>query len=226
MAGIEFDKLSLEQKVNFINSQLQKDVGLSVTKLLKKFGIKENTMKSQLRRGNYKFDENLRKYEKYQNDIKILDADKNINNVPVEDSTEIKIEKYKKNIKVVVEEEDSSKATIEKVETLKPEKYKSNEIIFIQEIEQKKTDLLELLELKEDIKKMLKDHKQRESVIEVLDVQFKIDDDIKGEPVNRSVKLYDKANTELQELYSRYSEMKKCDVLSQIIHEAYLKYKK
>ncbi|GEM_PF-3528419 len=197
MPSTDFDKLSLEQKVSFINSQLQKDMGLSVTKLLKKFGIKENTMKSQLRRGNYKFNEEIRKYEKYQNDTKVL-----------------------------IEEENSSNATIEKVETIKSEKYKSNEIIFIQEIEQKKADLLELLELKEDIKKMLEEYKQKELVIDVVDAQFTISDDIKGKPVNRSVKLYDKANTELQELYSRYSEMKKCDVLSQIIHEAYLKYKK
>jgi hypothetical protein len=93
MPSTDFDKLSLEQKVSFINSQLQKDMGLSVTKLLKKFGIKENTMKSQLRRGNYKFNEEIRKYEKYQNDTKVL-----------------------------IEEENSSNATIEKVETIKSEK--------------------------------------------------------------------------------------------------------
>lgn len=86
--------------------------------------------------------------------------------------------------------------------------------------------MLELLELKEDIKRLIQEQKERKTIVEVIETQFTVSDEIKGTPVNRSVKLYDKANKELQELYSMYSEMKKCDVLSEIIHEAYLKYKK
>lgn len=81
------------------------------------------------------------------------------------------------------------------------------------------------MELKEKIKELIQRHDK--NIISVEAVELKIDKDIlKGDAVNRSVKMYGAVYKELQELYQMYPEFKKYDILSEAIHEFYLKYKK
>lgn len=58
------NNISTEQLATLINTELQKDKNISVNKLCDKVGIKRSTFKSKMKRGNYVFDEKLRKYVK------------------------------------------------------------------------------------------------------------------------------------------------------------------
>lgn len=193
MANRDFNKLSIDEQVTFINNQLEKDKNLSLRKLCKKFGLSRTTIQSRFKNNHYEYDPYDRKYKSI---TKVVEKEKNIN-----------ID------------------TMEEVAVAKVEKYKSNELIFLHEIEKKKNDLLELLELKEDIKRLIQNHDK--NIINVEAVELKIDKTIlKGDAVNRSVKMYGAVYKELQALYEMYPMFRRYDILSQAIHEFYLKYKK
>ncbi len=134
--------------------------------------------------------------------------------------------KYKTATKVLVKKEDNSSVTkMKKMSVIKNEKCNNSELVFLKEIEKKKNDLLEILDLKDDIKRLIQNHDK--SIINVEPVELKIDKDIlQGSSVNRSVKIYELVYEELQELYDMYPQFKKYDILSQAIHEFYLRYRR
>jgi hypothetical protein len=114
------------------------------------------------------------------------------------------IEKYKSSGLVVKEESKENTGEIEN--------YKDSGFVLPKEFEGKKTDLLELLEMKDILKKLLQDH--HESIINIDQVKLKLDKNIlNGEAVNRSIKMYDAVYKELQELYVMFPEFKRYDLL-------------
>jgi hypothetical protein len=60
----EFEKLTLQEQVDFINKELAKDSKTSVTKLFKKFGINKSTILTRFRKEGYKYNNTLREYTK------------------------------------------------------------------------------------------------------------------------------------------------------------------
>lgn len=221
MANRDFDRLSIDKQVEFINSQLEKIP--SKRKVCEKFGIPRSTIDYRFKNEGYEFDNYEKKYKKV---IKVLIEESNTKENQEKKLTDTKTKKYEDNTKVLVEEEKNINDASEEIAAVtKVENYKSNELIFLHEIEKKKNDLLELLELKEKIKELIQRHDK--NIISVEAVELKIDKDIlKGDAVNRSVKMYGAVYQELQELYKMYPEFKKYDILSEAIHEFYLKYKK
>lgn len=79
----EFDKLTIQEQVNFINEQLEKDKKISVTRLCKKYGFNKSTVIGRFLDSGYKYNIDTRKYipatDMIQNDIK----NKNIEQVAV-----------------------------------------------------------------------------------------------------------------------------------------------
>lgn len=58
------DSLSIDQLVEYVNLELNKDKKISVNKLCDKIGIKKSTLKSKMGRANYSYNAEKRIYEK------------------------------------------------------------------------------------------------------------------------------------------------------------------
>ncbi|WP_434291810.1 hypothetical protein [Clostridium botulinum] len=70
-----FDKLSIDNQVEFINEELKNNKEISVTKLCKKHGINKSTIISRFTTKGYKYNAELRCYIK---DTLIQNNNKNI----------------------------------------------------------------------------------------------------------------------------------------------------
>lgn len=70
MANREFNKLSIDEQVTFINNQLEKDKNLSLRKLCEKFGLSRTTLQSRFKNNGYEYDPYDRKYK---NNTKVLE---------------------------------------------------------------------------------------------------------------------------------------------------------
>lgn len=64
---MEIKGLSVEQLVDYINKELQKDEKLGINKLCDREGLKNSTVKSRLNRNGYKYNSEERKYYKITN---------------------------------------------------------------------------------------------------------------------------------------------------------------
>ena len=82
----DFDKLTIQEQVDFINNELQKDKKISVTKLCKKYGFNKSTVIGRFLDSGYKYNIDTREYilatDMIQNDIK----NKNIEQVAPKDN--------------------------------------------------------------------------------------------------------------------------------------------
>lgn len=79
----EFDKLTIQEQVNFINEQLEKDKKISVTKLCKKFGLNKSTVIGRFTTQGYKYNIDTREYLKDTDMIHDNIKNKNIEQVAV-----------------------------------------------------------------------------------------------------------------------------------------------
>lgn len=71
-----FNDLNIEEQVNFINSELEKNKSISVTKLCKKFGFNKSTVVSRFTTNGFTYNP---KQRKYVNDTKVIPVEcKNI----------------------------------------------------------------------------------------------------------------------------------------------------
>ncbi len=124
----EFDKLSIDNQVKFINRELKKYKEISVTKLCKKHGINKSTIISKFTTKGYKYNAELRCYTK---DILIQNNNKNIkpkeievskkdNLIELQDIKELKeLLEMKEQLKDIIQEYNKNKNIIDVPE--KPE---------------------------------------------------------------------------------------------------------
>lgn len=68
------NNMHIEQFVEFINTELQKDKTISVNRLCDKLNIKKSTLKSKMHRENYSYNHDLRQYIKNN----IIDSTKEV----------------------------------------------------------------------------------------------------------------------------------------------------
>jgi len=59
---MDFNNISIEKLVQYINIELKKDKTISVNKLCDRLGIKKSTLKSRMSRGNYSYNIESRQY--------------------------------------------------------------------------------------------------------------------------------------------------------------------
>ncbi|MBY6798227.1 hypothetical protein HYH85_18680 [Clostridium botulinum] len=117
-----FDKLSIDNQVEFINGELKKDKEISVTKLCKKHGINKSTIISRFTTKGYKYNAELRCYIK---DILIQNNNKNIkskeiqvskkdNLIELQDIKELKeLLEMKEQLKEIIQEYNKNKNIID-----------------------------------------------------------------------------------------------------------------
>lgn len=78
MDKLEFNKLKLQEQVEYINDQLA-DTGLSVTKVCEAIGIDRSTVRKRFKKGGYVFNTDLNLYE---GDILNMEGRKEIATTP------------------------------------------------------------------------------------------------------------------------------------------------
>jgi uncharacterized protein YerC len=90
-----------------------------------------------------------------------------------------------------------------------------------------KTDLLELIQNKDDLMKMLKDYKNHTNVIDVPQMDINtLPGEMQKDIMTKSLKVYEPIYKLFDDLCSQYNSVKKQDLVSLALYEFYNKYKK
>ncbi|EOU1701663.1 hypothetical protein LTX14_002913 [Clostridium perfringens] len=199
---MEIKELSVEQLVEYINKELQKDEKLGINKLCDREGLKSSTVKSRLNRNGYKYNSEERKYYKITNgNIK-----SNTNN----DTNSIAKINTKKKIK-----NDNS------IEKIKDEKdTKDNTNIITNDI---LLDLMQNIKRLEDrLDKIEKNTKDNTKVITKRNIKNNIGYmNIKNtkDTTTKSIRLYTEVKAELDKYIEEHKEVKVIDIVSFAILE-------
>lgn len=199
---MEIKGLSVEQLVDYINKELQKDEKLGINKLCDREGLKNSTVKSRLNRNGYKYNSEERKY------YKIINS--NIKNNTINNTNNITKINTKKKIK-----NDNS---IEKINDEKDTKDNTNRI----------TDdiLLDLMQniksLEDRLDKIEKNTKDNTKVITKRNIKNNIGYiNIKNtkDTTTKSIRLYTEVKAELDKYIEEHKEVKVIDIVSFAILE-------
>lgn len=195
---MEIKGLSVEQLVDYINKELQKDEKLGINKLCDREGLKNSTVKSRLNRNGYKYNSEERKYYKITNS----NSKSNTNN----DTNSIAKINTKKKIK-----NDNS------IEKIKDEKdTKDNTNIITNDI---------LLDLMQNIKRLenrLDKIEKNTKVITKRNIKNNIGYmNIKNtkDTTTKSIRLYTEVKAELDKYIEEHKEVKVIDIVSFAILE-------
>ncbi|MDM0825072.1 hypothetical protein [Clostridium perfringens] len=199
---MEIKGLSVEQLVDYINKELQKDEKLGINKLCDREGLKNSTVKSRLNRNGYKYNSEERKYHKITNS----NSKRNTNN----DTNSIAKINTKKKIK-----NDNS------IEKIKDEKdTKDNTNIITNDI------LLDLMQnikrLENRLDKIEKNTKDNTKVITKRNIKNNIGYmNIKNtkDTTTKSIRLYTEVKAELDKYIEEHKEVKVIDIVSFAILE-------
>lgn len=199
---MEIKGLSVEQLVDYINKELQKDEKLGINKLCDREGLKNSTVKSRLNRNGYKYNSEERKYYKITNS--------NIKSSTNDDTNSISKINTKKKIK-----NDNS---IEKIKDEKDTKDNTNRIT--------NDILLDLMQniksLEDRLDKIEKNTKDNTKVITKRNIKNNIGYmNIKNtkDTTTKSIRLYTEVKAELDKYIEEHKEVKVIDIVSFAILE-------
>jgi hypothetical protein len=198
----EFDKLGIGKQVEFINSELKKDVNISVTKLCKKFGFNKNTIVDRFTKKGFHYNFDTKQYikdtEVIQKDISCISDDK------------------------VIPKDNNC---ISEVAMTTQE----NNLLEMQEFTELKTTLIEvkeLLEMKDQLKEVIQHYNKSKSIIEVPEQQtLRIDrNKLDGELKGRLVKVYSNINDNWIKFCKDNNQFKMQDLYSLALMEFMERY--
>lgn len=199
---MEIKGLSVEQLVDYINKELQKDEKLGINKLCDREGLKNSTVKSRLNRNGYKYNSEERKYYKITNSNVKRNTNSDVNSID-----NINTKKKIKN--------DNS------IEKIKDEKYtKDNTNKITNDI------LLDLMQnikrLENRLDKIEKNTKDNTKVITKRNIKNNIGYmNIKNtkDTTTKSIRLYTEVKAELDKYIEEHKEVKVIDIVSFAILE-------
>lgn len=196
MTREEFDSLDIHSQVKVANEKLLKDSSLTIKKLRDEIlNIPKTTWGDRLRKYNYKYDPNTRQY--------ILNTNVIHANV-LEKSQHIEIKK-------VTEDKNPF--------------YNKSNINVIQIDDVTKNDLLELVNIKTDLIKIVEEYKRNTNIIEV--PELKIDNSkLTGEVKLTTIRVYSDIMEKFKDFSESYKEYSKQDLYSMALFEFMEKYKK
>ncbi|HBI6887363.1 hypothetical protein [Clostridium perfringens] len=199
---MEIKGLSVEQLVDYINKELQKDEKLGINKLCDREGLKNSTVKSRLNRNGYKYNSEERKYYKITNSNSKSNTNSDTNSIA------------KINTKKKIKNDNS-------IEKIKDEKdTKDNTNIITNDI------LLDLMQnikrLENRLDKIEKNTKDNTKVITKRNIKNNIGYmNIKNtkDTTTKSIRLYTEVKAELDKYIEEHKEVKVIDIVSFAILE-------
>jgi len=206
-----FNNLSILDQVNFINNELKEK---TLRKACDDISIIRSTMRERFKKVGYYYNNEISEYvfdntkviQPYRSNTKELPTTYNVGIIPSEVAITKEIQKEYKNVVKVVPKEHKDITT--KIQTYENE-------------------LLELIYNKDDILVMLKEYKGTTKTTEnpVLDLN-ELPKSMKGDIVNKSIKVYEPIYKKFLEVCSEYSSYKKQDLISLALYEFITRYKK
>lgn len=198
----EFNNLNIKDQVQILNNKLKENTTISVTKLCKELGFNKSTIIDRFTKAGYKYNHDIRQYV-IQNNNKSITSKSAENHT---NSNQI-IQKNNKNI--------SNKVDV----------FKENTITGIKEDQLK--GLLELLELKDQLKELIQNNIKSKNIIEVDLTELKVDTSkFEGEPVGRLIRVYKNVNDSWIKFCKENSQFKMQDLYSLALLEFIDKYSK
>ncbi|ELC8394134.1 hypothetical protein QYB50_003156 [Clostridium perfringens] len=199
---MEIKGLSVEQLVDYINKELQKDEKLGINKLCDREGLKNSTVKSRLNRNGYKYNSEERKYYKITNSNSKSNTNNDTNSID------------KINTKNKIKNDNS----IEKIKDKKDTKDNTNRIT--------NDILLDLMQniksLEDRLDKIEKNTKDNTKVITKRNIKNNIGYmNIKNtkDTTTKSIRLYTEVKAELDKYIEEHKEVKVIDIVSFAILE-------
>lgn len=191
---MEIKELSVEQLVEYINKELQKDESLGINKLCNREGLKASTIKSRLTRNGYKYNPEERKYYKITEDN-------------TEDNTRIDTKKKVKN--------DNSITKRNSIQNTKGTTKKDTDKILMELIEKMKKLEDRLDNIENDTKSNTKRITKRNTKNTVGYNNIKNTKDT----TTKSIRLYTEVKEELDKYIEDHKEVKVIDIFSFAILE-------
>ena len=191
---MEIKELSVEQLVEHINKELQKDESLGINKLCNREGLKASTIKSRLTRNGYKYNPEERKYYKITEDN-------------TEDNTRIDTKKKVKN--------DNSITKRNSIQNTKGTTKKDTDKILMELIEKMKKLEDRLDNIENDTKSNIKRITKRNTKNTVGYNNIKNTKDT----TTKSIRLYTEVKEELDKYIEDHKEVKVIDIFSFAILE-------
>lgn len=191
MNKLEFNKLDIQDQVNFLNNELSKNTTISVTRLCKQLFLNKSTVVDRFTKAGYKYNHEIRQYSKGDT-VEVIQKD--------------------------------SKSITNKIDAV-PEVPKENNITGIPQ--EQLQGLLELLELKDQLKELIQNNIKSKNIVEVDLHELKIDKTkFEGELKGRLVKVYDNVNNSWIKFCKENNQFKMQDLYSMALLEFMDKYKK
>lgn len=204
----EFDKLDVLEQIDYFNQKL-KEVS-SISKLCESIGIPSSTVRDRFKRAGFKYDQNKKCYE--SNTLETLSkSDKSNTLVTPSERTE--------KTKDIISQEDNYSAENTKL-------IQANDLKQISDIMNFKNDILELIDLKQEIKSTIEAVKKYEFESNVIDIpELKIDFvKMEGSIKNRSFKVYEDILEKFLKFAKKNSNFKQQDLLAQAMVEFVERY--
>ncbi|KYN77684.1 hypothetical protein A0J52_19195 [Clostridium sporogenes] len=201
MDRTDFDKLEVQNQVNYINKKLGK--GSTLREIASNLNIARSTLRDRFKKIGYIYNKKLNTYSKINN-------------------------KYDKNNTKVIDKDPIKKQKIFEIESYKSNTIVSNkESHSIKEFNNLKKELLELIDNKDIILEMVKDYKSNTKIIDIpqLDIN-NLPVEMQKDITTKSIKVYKPIYNLFNKLCEEYSSIKKQDLISLALYEFYMRYKK
>lgn len=202
---LDFDKLNITQQISYFNSSLE--LGKSMTSICKEISIPKSTWQDRIKREGFIYDKENKKY------VKNSVTNKSNENV-ISSSNESKKSVITENTEV----EKSNENVIEQIEI----KNGNGSITLVNP-----KDLLELLQAKTEIMKMLSEYKKAEQFKNIIEIPaLSIDvSKFKGKAYHKTFKVYPSVLDEFNKFIEQYPNYKQQDILAQLILEGIENYR-
>ncbi|AVQ47642.1 DNA-binding protein [Clostridium botulinum] len=201
MDRTDFDKLEVQDQVNYINKQLCE--GSTLREIASNLNIARSTLRDRFKKIGYIYNKKLNTYSKINNEYdknntKVIDKD------PIKKQNTLEIGSYKSNTIVSNKESHS-----------------------IKEFNNLEKELLELINNKDIILEMVKDYKSNTKIIDIPQLNINnLPVEMQKDITTKSIKLYKPIYNLFNKLCEEYSSIKKQDLISLALYEFYIRYKK
>ncbi|HHD2754432.1 TPA: hypothetical protein ACOTG0_003287 [Clostridium perfringens] len=203
---MEIKGLSVEQLVEYINKELQKDEKLGINKLCDREGLKTSTVKSRLNRNGYKYNKEERKY------YKIIKDDINRNTKQItNNNTKINTKERLKSNKRIhkVSEKENSIYDIEGTTKEDTNKILLDLIDHVKKLE----DRLEKIESNAKDNTKIVTRRNAKNIVGYSNITNTKD------TTTKSIRLYTEVKEELDKYINEHKEVKVIDIVSFAILE-------
>ena len=199
MDKIEFNELEILKQLEYVNNELLK--GGSLRNISKSLSMSKTTIRDRAMKIGYIYNKELGQYT--QDNTMGIQLHQNITKEPHK-------------------AQERATTTVKEGNTKELQKYSNTK-----ELQKYNSDILELIENKNELLEMLKKYKNNTNIIEVpqLDINS-LPEELQKDIANKSIKIYEPVYKKFNEVCNQYGSIKKQDLISLALYEFINRYSK